>query len=202
MSPTRSSEGNLESVLRKSIVDLSKAREEPLVTFLYLVLDKLILLLVRPPVISGTVVNIGQAAFESLTLIVHRLHQLLENSKDEHGRNQLLASYVTYVFSAPYNHSPACSQTIFQESQDVPQVFLLVYKWVDDDEDPRISEAMNMPGNRNSMAETRPSSLSVPGLVLSSSGSRKLVHEELALQWAVASGPLRETAMAHAWFFF
>lgn len=30
----------------------------------------------------------------------------------------------------------------------------------------------------------------------------QLVHEELALQWAVASGPLRETAMAHAWFFF
>jgi len=28
------------------------------------------------------------------------------------------------------------------------------------------------------------------------------VHEELALQWAVASGPLREKAMAHAWFFF
>ena len=28
------------------------------------------------------------------------------------------------------------------------------------------------------------------------------MHEELALQWAVASGPLKETAMAHAWFFF
>lgn len=54
-SPTRTSEGNLESVLRKSIVDLSKAREEPLVRFLYLILDKLILLLVRPPIISGTV---------------------------------------------------------------------------------------------------------------------------------------------------
>lgn len=55
MSPTRSSEGNLESVLRKSILDLSKTQEEPLVRFLFLVLDKLILLLVRPPVISGTV---------------------------------------------------------------------------------------------------------------------------------------------------
>ena len=30
----------------------------------------------------------------------------------------------------------------------------------------------------------------------------QLVHEELALQWAVASGHLKETAMAHAWFFF
>lgn len=48
-------------------------------------------------------------------------------------------------------------------------------KWVDDDEEPRISDAMNMPGNRNSMAETRPSSLSVPGLVSSGSGSRKVL---------------------------
>ena len=54
-------------------------------------------------------VNIGQAAFESLTQIVDRLHQLLENSQDEHGRNQLLSSYITYVFSAPYSYSPTSS---------------------------------------------------------------------------------------------
>ena len=28
------------------------------------------------------------------------------------------------------------------------------------------------------------------------------MHEELGLQWAVASGSLKEKAMAHAWFFF
>lgn len=38
-----------------------------------------------------------------------------------------------------------------------------------------MSDTMNMPGNRNSMAETRPSSLSVPGLVSSGSGSRKVL---------------------------
>jgi len=54
-SPSRSTDGNVEMVLRKSIVDLVKSREEPLVRFLHLILDKLILLLVRPPVISGTV---------------------------------------------------------------------------------------------------------------------------------------------------
>ena len=55
LSPSRSSDGNVEMVLRKSIVDLVKSREEPLVRYLHLILDKLILLLVRPPVISGTV---------------------------------------------------------------------------------------------------------------------------------------------------
>ena len=32
-----------------------------------------------------------------------------ENSQDEHGRNHLLASYITYVFSAPFSHSPSAS---------------------------------------------------------------------------------------------
>jgi hypothetical protein len=55
LSPTRNTEGNLEMVLRKSILDLPKAREEPLVRFLHIILDKLVLLLVRPPIISGIV---------------------------------------------------------------------------------------------------------------------------------------------------
>ncbi|XP_068675223.1 dedicator of cytokinesis protein 7-like [Montipora foliosa] len=231
-SPNRVSEGNLESMLKKSIVDLCKAREEPLVRFLYLVLDKLILLLVRPPIISGTVVNIGQAAFESLTQIVDRLHQLLENNRDEHGRNQLLSSYITYVFSAPFNHSPTGSPDLFavehsrsasipvglqskarqKLSSSNPQLNATLTdeqpesprsgKWVDDDE-PMICEGLNIPGNRSSMAEARSGSVAVPGLGHSSTASsRKLVHEELALQWAVASGPLKEKGMAHAWFFF
>ncbi len=33
-------------------------------------------------------------------------------------------------------------------------------------------------------------------------GSRKLVHEEVALQWVVSSGTTRELAMQNAWFFF
>lgn len=33
-------------------------------------------------------------------------------------------------------------------------------------------------------------------------GRTKLVHEEVALQWAVATNPFKEMAMAHAWFYF
>ena len=46
---------NLEAALRKSIKDLEKAQEEPLVRFLHLIIDKLLMLLVRPSVASGTV---------------------------------------------------------------------------------------------------------------------------------------------------
>ncbi|XP_073227641.1 dedicator of cytokinesis protein 7-like isoform X3 [Porites lutea] len=226
-SPSRSTEGNLETLLTKSIVNLSKAQEEPLVRFLFLVLDKLILLLVRPPVISGTIVNIGQAAFKSLTQIVHRLYQMPENSQDEHGRNHLLASYITYVFSAPFSHSPSASPDYYpgepgrstsiprqskarqKMSSSNPQLNATLSdehneshgsgKWINDEQE--IDEGLTIPGNRSSMAEARAGSLNVPGLGPGGS-SKKLVHEELALQWAVASGHLKETAMAHAWFFF
>ena len=67
-SPSRSTEGNLETLLTKSIVNLSKAQEEPLVRFLFLVLDKLILLLVRPPVISGTIGMNNQVFVRNMTV--------------------------------------------------------------------------------------------------------------------------------------
>lgn len=49
----RMNETGFENELRRSVMDLaSKCKEENLVKFLTLVLDKLILLMVRPPVIS------------------------------------------------------------------------------------------------------------------------------------------------------
>lgn len=78
MTPTRNTEANLETVLRKSIVDLPKAREEPLVRFLHLLLDKLILLLVRPPIISGTV---GELAVDREIIQGLKLKQIISHHK-------------------------------------------------------------------------------------------------------------------------
>ena len=66
--PGRSAEGNLETLLRKSITNLSKTQEERLVRFLFLVLDKLILLPVRPPVISGTIGMINKVSVRNVTV--------------------------------------------------------------------------------------------------------------------------------------
>ena len=55
VSPSRSNDGNLETSLKKSVLDLRQALAEPLVRFLPIILEKLILLLVRPPVVSGHV---------------------------------------------------------------------------------------------------------------------------------------------------
>ncbi|TKS74253.1 Dedicator of cytokinesis protein 7 [Collichthys lucidus] len=80
-------ENNLEAELKTSIAALNSSQLEPVVRFLHLLLDKLVLLVVRPPVIAGQIVN--------------RLHKYLDTSQDMHGRNGLLSSYIHYVFRLP-----------------------------------------------------------------------------------------------------
>ncbi len=65
--PPRIGEANFESELKKSITELVQSKGGPLVRFLSLILDKLINLLVRPPVISGQVGELQflRLAFES-----------------------------------------------------------------------------------------------------------------------------------------
>ena len=53
--PPRIGEINFEAELKKSITEIVQSEGEPLVRFLPLIMDKLINLMVRPPVISGQV---------------------------------------------------------------------------------------------------------------------------------------------------
>ena len=50
-------ENNLEAELKTSIAALSSSQLEPVVRFLHLLLDKLVLMVVRPPVIAGQIGN-------------------------------------------------------------------------------------------------------------------------------------------------
>lgn len=51
--------------------------------------------------LSHFTANFSQFAFESVVAIVSSLHNSKDLSKDQHGRNCLLASYVYYVFRLP-----------------------------------------------------------------------------------------------------
>ncbi len=53
--PPRIGEVNFEAELKKSVTNVEKARGGALVRFLPLILDKLMSLMVRPPIISGQV---------------------------------------------------------------------------------------------------------------------------------------------------
>uniref|UniRef100_A0A8C2TPR9 Dedicator of cytokinesis 7 n=1 Tax=Coturnix japonica TaxID=93934 RepID=A0A8C2TPR9_COTJA len=220
-------ENNLENELKSSISALNSSQLEPVVRFLHLLLDKLILLVVRPPVIAGQIVNLGQASFEAMASIINRLHKNLDGNQDQHGRNSLLASYIYYVFRLPntYPNSPSpgspgglggsvhyatmARSAVRPASLNLNRSRSLSNSNPDisgtptspDDEVRSIigSKATDRSCNRmSSHTETSSFLQTLTGRL----PTKKLFHEELALQWVVCSGSVREAALQQAWFFF
>lgn len=221
-------ENKLEHELKLSIISLSSSSLEPLVSFLHLVLDKLFTLIMQPMVIAGQTANLAQIAFESVVSIVNSLHNSQELSRDQQGRNCLLATYLYWVFCLPdppkemhnsgsmlssvegrfstMNRATAAtvgnmllqSRIRSSSNPDIPAP----HSSVEDAEVQNIflAKGHNSPGSRmstyvegnnhqNASGSTRPS-------------SRKLFHEELALQMVVSTGVCRENSYKYAWFFF
>ncbi|XP_031756754.1 dedicator of cytokinesis protein 7 isoform X13 [Xenopus tropicalis] len=220
-------ENNLESELKSSISALSSAQLEPVVRFLHLLLDKLILLVVRPPVIAGQIVNLGQASFEAMASITNRLHKNLEGNHDQHGRNNLLASYIHYVFRLPNTdpNSPSpgpgglggsMHYATMARSANRPASLNLNRSRSLSNSNPDISGTPTSPDDEvrsiigskgldrsNSWVNTGGPKGAQWGTNLSPSAETvQLFHEELALQWVVCSGMVREAALQQAWFFF
>ncbi|CAH2310887.1 dedicator of cytokinesis 7 isoform X7 [Pelobates cultripes] len=218
-------ENSLESELKSSILALSSAQLEPVVRFLHLLLDKLILLVVRPPVIAGQIVNLGQASFEAMASITNRLYKNLEGNHDQHGRNNLLASFIHYVFRLP-NPDPnspspgpgglggSMHYATMARSANRPGSLNLNRSRSLSNSNPDISgtptspddEVRSIIGNKgldrsNSWVNTGGPTATQWG-TSPSADSVQLFHEELALQWVVSSGTVREAALQQAWFFF
>nr|XP_023650276.1 dedicator of cytokinesis protein 7 isoform X10 [Paramormyrops kingsleyae] len=188
-------ENNLEAELKASIAALSSSQLEPVVRFLHLLLDKLVLLVVRPPVIAGQIVNLGQVSFEAMASIVNRLHKYLD-AQDQHGRNSLLSSYIHYVFRLPNMdpNSPSPGPGGLGGSVHYATMARSAVR----------PASLNLNRSR-SLSNSNPDISGTPTSpddeVRSIIGS-KLFHEELALQWVVSSGSVREGALQQAWFFF
>ncbi|KAL3867584.1 hypothetical protein ACJMK2_040468 [Sinanodonta woodiana] len=217
--PPRKSEAQFENELKHSLGELIKAKGENLVNFLYLILDKLIQLMVRPPLISGQIANIGQPAFEAMASIVQKVQEMLEEKNDNNGRNALLSAYIHYTCTLPhpgpmhqvttlpnmmggisgYNTMgrpstlPINKQT-YQRSSSNPD--LAATPTTPD------AEMGGFFGNRGGSVKGDEYLSSSQQSPYGKSRSRKYVHEELALQWVVQSGSMREMALSNAWFFF
>uniref|UniRef100_A0A665UKF5 Dedicator of cytokinesis 7 n=1 Tax=Echeneis naucrates TaxID=173247 RepID=A0A665UKF5_ECHNA len=201
-------ENNLETELKSSIAALNSSQLEPVVRFLHLLLDKLVLLVVRPPVIAGQIVNLGQASFEVMASIVNRLHKYLDTSQDMHGRNSLLSSYIHYVFRLPSTdpNSPSpgpgglggsVHYATMARSAVRPASLNLNRSRSLSNSNPDISGTPTSPDD-----EVRSIIGSKVRLLNHAGGFMNLFHEELALQWVVSSGSVREGALQQAWFFF
>uniref|UniRef100_A0A8C3Q2F2 Dedicator of cytokinesis 7 n=1 Tax=Chrysolophus pictus TaxID=9089 RepID=A0A8C3Q2F2_CHRPC len=210
-------ENNLENELKSSISALNSSQLEPVVRFLHLLLDKLILLVVRPPVIAGQIVNLGQASFEAMASIINRLHKNLDGNQDQHGRNSLLASYIYYVFRLPntYPNSPSPGSpgglggsvhyaTMARSAVRPASLNLTRTRSRSlSNSNPDISGTPTSPDDEvRSIIGSKVQMHSRGAWTNSGFASMQLFHEELALQWVVCSGSVREAALQQAWFFF
>ncbi|GCB65096.1 hypothetical protein scyTo_0013416, partial [Scyliorhinus torazame] len=257
------SENNMEIELKASITNLRSARMEPLLRFVHHVLDKLILLIVRPPVINGQIVNLGRVAFEVMAQLINQIHKNLEGNQDLHGRNSLLVSYIHYMFhlpdtdhypqfsgpsSPPYggpiqyatlsratarptslnlsrsksisNSNPDLATTPTTPDDEVTKIMGCKgidrsHSWVNSAYAPGGPKAVLRRNHPNSScdlkqaAERSPNRMSsyMEGFIHSQQShqrfsTKKLLHEELVLQWVVSNCSVREAALQQAWFFF
>uniref|UniRef100_A0A3B1JP99 Dedicator of cytokinesis 6 n=1 Tax=Astyanax mexicanus TaxID=7994 RepID=A0A3B1JP99_ASTMX len=243
-------EGNVEAELKGSMAALKGALLDTCVRFLHQLLNKLILLIVHPPVIAGQIVNLGRAAFEAMALLVNQIHKNLEGNLDQHGRNSLLSSYIHYCFHLPTtepalpiqyatlsratarpsslhlsrsksisNSNPDLASTPASPDEEVQRIIGSKgidrsHSWVNSAYAPGGSRSV-LRRNPNSSCELKQlandrsanrmsafietaSFLSPPTRHI----ARKLLHEELALQWVVSTSTVREAALQQAWFFF
>ncbi|XP_058287142.1 dedicator of cytokinesis protein 8 [Hylobates moloch] len=223
------SETALEHELKLSIICLNSSRLEPLVLFLHLVLDKLFQLSVQPMVIAGQTANFSQFAFESVVAIANSLHNSKDLSKDQHGRNCLLASYVHYVFRLPEVQrdvpksgaptalpDPRSYHTYGRTSAAAVSSKLLQARVMSssnpdlagthaaaDEEVKNIMSSKIADRNCSRMSYYCSGNSDVPGSTAAPRpASKKHFHEELALQMVVSTGMVRETVFKYAWFFF
>uniref|UniRef100_A0A8D2LJQ8 Dedicator of cytokinesis 6 n=1 Tax=Varanus komodoensis TaxID=61221 RepID=A0A8D2LJQ8_VARKO len=200
-------ENNIESELKSSVGNLRVASLEPLVAFSHQILNKLIQLIVYPPVIAGQIVNLGRAAFEAIAVMVNQIHKSLENNQDQHGHNHLLASYIYYVFRLPvvepsFPGRTACYfPSIITSSLHPFWVIPLHYHHV-----LFFSLLLLLISQAAERAPNRISSYlegsTFPPATPMRPATKKLLHEELALQWVVSTSSVREAALHQAWFFF
>uniref|UniRef100_A0AAY4C7T2 Dedicator of cytokinesis 6 n=1 Tax=Denticeps clupeoides TaxID=299321 RepID=A0AAY4C7T2_9TELE len=244
-------EANVEAELKASMAALKGALLDTCVRFLHQLLSKLILLIVHPPVIAGQIVNLGRAAFEAMALLVNQIHKNLDGNQDQHGRNNLLASYIFYCFHLPMgntayempiqyatlsratgrpsslnlsrsksisNSNPDLATTPASPDEEVQRIIGnkgidRSHSWVNSAYAPGGSRAV-LRRNPNSSCELKQAfercSNRMSAFLESSSfysaptrqTAKKLLHEELALQWVVSTSTVREAALHQAWFFF
>ncbi|XP_018610225.1 dedicator of cytokinesis protein 7 isoform X1 [Scleropages formosus] len=224
-------EANVEAELKASMAHLRGALLDTCVRFLHQLLSKLILLIVHPPVIAGQIVNLGRAAFEAMALLVNQIHKNLEGNQDQHGRNNLLSSYIHYCFHLPTSE-PAPPPNMGTPSYELPIQYATLSRATGRPSSLNLSRSKSISNSNPDLATTPASpdeevqriignkgidrshswvnSAYAPGgsrAVLrrnptSSCELKQLLHEELALQWVVSTSAVREAALQQAWWFF
>ncbi|XP_065573211.1 dedicator of cytokinesis protein 6-like isoform X2 [Artemia franciscana] len=185
-SPHRIEDMTIEARLKKSIEGLVMAKPGRLVRFLPLIMNKLIKLAVDPPSAQGQTVSIGNACFESLGKLVQVVSDLLASQCDQHGRNNLLTTFIKCQSMIPVGTSLPFAPP---DLQRVP-----LSEWsADDDIDGVVLRNARL-GPRTSGADIFAPKSQMKHI--------KCLHEEIAFLFGMCSGDTRDIAFKNAWFFF
>ena len=188
--PGRVSDKDMEGDIVKCLAKVGKARPECLVAFLPMVLDKLLLLMVKPPTVGGLTLNVGGAAWAGLVAVVAAVSQHLQARNDRHGRNGLLATYITYQAHLPHL-DPAIQQ------YTVPQHLQKHHRMQDDQELAGLMRGMG------GLGDTDLGGLAgLGGTMAGQAALGKLVHEQLAMQLTLSKDSTRELLLDCSWFYF
>ncbi|VDP48520.1 unnamed protein product [Soboliphyme baturini] len=192
--------------MQNIIRNLTKAKPEPLVKFLYVILDKLItLMILKPPrncQIGKEYISAGQVCFEMLAQLVKIITLLVDTCCDIHGRSGLLTAFIRYSrlfsrnfdsVSRGYNSSKVNSMCEIRSGQPADGS----------------THASRSPSHVDLIDIIRgfeqASSFRVPPEVDTFQGTlpanSKLLHEEIVIQWIVSTGSAREMAFTNSWFF-
>ncbi|CAG2165677.1 unnamed protein product, partial [Oppiella nova] len=211
---------NIENEFKTSILSISSAQIEPLVQFVPIVLNRLIRLLVRPPVINGNqILNISQSVFESIASIVSKINKTLYSEYND-MRTGILSTFIHYqvIFPPPQTlphgfisqsnldsdgdhtifHTSPSYHTRSNSNPDVPigtvsETPFQMNKGLDRAMSVRSPQSNTQYLSENSIYNNK------KGMV---TNLQKLFHEELVLQWLVSSGMCRDVALSNAGFFF
>uniref|UniRef100_A0A4W5LG26 Dedicator of cytokinesis 6 n=1 Tax=Hucho hucho TaxID=62062 RepID=A0A4W5LG26_9TELE len=192
------SEANVEGELKASMTGLRGALLDTCVRFLHQLLSKLILLIVHPPVIAGQIVNLGRAAFEAMSMLVNQIHKNLEGNQDQHGRNNLLASYIHYCFHLPTFPPLLPDPGGATPAYELPIQYATLSRATARPSTLHLARSKSISNSNPDLASTPTSPDEEVQRIIGS----KLLHEELALQWVVSTSTVREAALQQAWFFF
>ncbi|KAI1280634.1 Dedicator of cytokinesis protein 7 [Halotydeus destructor] len=202
-------QSNIETEFKSSILCIANAQTEQLVKFFTVVMNKLIRLMVRPPVYGGNqMTNISQTAFEAMTAIVERISSI----SDKNSRNDILSTFVHYqcLFPHPDNSvlRPVNPDVDSAEHVSRTKPAFSPASQARSTSNPNVVEAKTI----KSPNVERAYSLRSPTTAVNGSANieqtksqvhqRKLFHEELLLQWVVSNGSARELALHNAYFFF
>uniref|UniRef100_A0A1B0BZM0 Dedicator of cytokinesis protein 7 n=1 Tax=Glossina palpalis gambiensis TaxID=67801 RepID=A0A1B0BZM0_9MUSC len=188
--PARIGEANMENEMKKCLLDIANAEREHLVKNLHLVLDKLIELLITTYKIGGQTLSLGSTVFEVLCLVSAHLAILSDDLiVDQYGRQTLLATYVQFQSKIPHpfcnKRRITCSRSNNEEINTTS--FADTYSLYDNVLTGRSLDQMTV--------EMSPTFIGRDGQI-------RLLHEELALHWVVASGRAAELGMSNSWFLF